>query len=220
MNFIVDRLKKMTLTGYALIFAVLAGAGLVAFVLVAKTVNTHPSQCASCHPEMTALFKESKSHPAERVSCYECHAAHPELPEGFNILGYVRDLFIPEKYLSAKERLEGQCLTCHAGIPKADKERAKLIKVNHKVHLEKELQMGEKKVRLGCVDCHSNVAHDRTAAPTNRPLMKGCFTADCHAKDRNKDSCQRCHYQVLAEMVTAEPAAAPAPATAAEGEKK
>lgn len=217
MKMIIERLKNMSLTGYAVFLAVLVGAGLVGFVLVARTVNTHPGQCASCHPEMTQLFKESKAHPADRVTCFECHAQHPELPEGFNIGSYVRDLFIPEKYLSSDERLESHCLECHKSILKSEKEKGKLIKVNHKVHLAKELEIGEKKVRLGCMDCHSTVAHDRTGSPTNRPLMAGCFAAGCHEKDRNKDSCLRCHYQVLTDKVEA---AAPAPAPAqAEGEK-
>lgn len=214
MKMIIDRLKAMTLTGYAVIGAVLVAAGLIGFVLVARAVNTSPAQCASCHPEMTALFKESKSHPADRITCYQCHAAHAELPEGFNILAYVRDVLIPEKYLSSRERLEGRCLECHGNIPEAEVENTRLIKVNHKVHLAGQLEVGDRKVSLGCADCHANVAHDRTSAPTNRPLMKGCFAAECHAKDRTKDSCQRCHYQVLAETVIAEAVAPPS-----EGEK-
>jgi hypothetical protein len=203
MRVLIDRLKNLSGLGIAALIASLAFMGLVAFVLVARTINTTPAQCASCHPEMTALYREGKTHPVAQVTCHQCHSPHAVLPEGFNIIAYVRDVFIPEKYMASAERINGRCLECHWDLLGAEKEKGKLIKVNHKLHLAENLIVEGKPVTLGCVDCHSNVVHDRSLKPTNRPLMAGCFTAQCHVKDENKDSCLRCHYQVLIEKAVA-----------------
>lgn len=203
MNMLIDRLKNLNAFGIAALIAVPVICGLILFFVAARTINTTPSQCASCHPEITSLWKESKAHPANRVTCYECHAQHPELPNKFNVFAYVRDLLIPEKYLSSDQRVEEKCVGCHGDVIGATAERGKLIKVNHRVHLEKPVRMGDVEGYLGCVDCHSAVAHDRRATATNRPTMEGCFTSTCHVKDRNADSCLRCHYQKLIEPTIA-----------------
>ncbi len=194
--FLIRRFSRMTKGGIAGFLAVLALAGLTAFVAGARWVNTSPSQCASCHPELTAMWKRSQAHPADRVSCHGCHAQHGELPESPNVLAYVRDTLIPEKYLAADERIEPLCEGCHEGIRAAETERDKIIKLNHKVHLA---PPADGQAPLGCLDCHRNIAHDKAQVETNRPTMAGCFTGDCHRKDRNKDNCRRCHYQHLAE---------------------
>lgn len=203
MRVLIDRLKNLSGLGIAALIAVPVFAGLAGFVLVARAVNTSPAQCASCHPEMTTLWKKSVAHPAERVTCYQCHAAHAELPNGFNLPGYVRDLLIPEKYMASVERIEGRCLECHREILGAETERTRLIKVNHKAHLAKPLLAGGVEKKLGCLDCHGNVAHDRKALATNRPTMKGCFASECHTADRKAESCQRCHYQTLLDRALA-----------------
>ncbi len=204
MRVLIDRIMNLSRLGIAMFLGALAILGLTAFVLVARFVNTAPVQCASCHPEMTALWKSSRVHPAGQVSCYRCHADHATLPQGFNLPGYVRDLLIPERYMASKERLIGRCLECHAEIPRNVAERGKFIKVNHKVHLERPLIRDGKEIRLDCVECHASIAHDLTDRPTNRPKMQGCFAGGCHVKDRKADSCTRCHYQNLLEKVLSE----------------
>lgn len=203
MRFIIDRIMNLSRLGIAMSLGVLVILGLVAFVLVARVVNTTPSQCASCHPEIAALWEKSRVHTPVNATCYQCHAAHAELPLSYNLPGYVRDLLIPEKYMAGAERIDGRCLTCHTGIPAADKEKGKLIKVNHKVHLEKPLDKGGMKVKLTCVSCHESIAHDLKANPTNRPTMQGCFAGGCHVNDRKAENCTRCHYQSLLDKVTA-----------------
>ncbi len=198
MQFLVRRLARMTKGGIAGLIAALAFAGVVVFLLAARWVNTAPSQCASCHGELTAMWKRSQGHPADRVSCYECHGQHATLPVGPNLLGFVRDQLIPEKYFSTDERLESKCRGCHEAILTAETEQKKFIRVNHKVHLAGKDDRG-RPLEMQCLDCHRNLAHDKAQIETNRPTMTGCFVGDCHRKDRNKDNCRRCHYQHLAE---------------------
>jgi hypothetical protein len=114
--FLIKRLEGMTKGGIAGLLAVLALAGVAAFVWVARTVNTAPAQCASCHLELTAMWKRSQGHPADRVTCYQCHAQHAQLPESPNLGAFVRDQLIPEKYLSSDERINARCEGCHQGI--------------------------------------------------------------------------------------------------------
>lgn len=198
MNFLTRRIAQMTRGGIAGLIAVLVLAGAVGFFLAARHLNTTPDQCATCHPVLTAMWERSQGHPADEVTCYECHAQHAELPDSPNLFGYVRDQIIPEKYLSADERVEARCQSCHE-MRNAEKETEKIIRVNHKVHLVTGLDGQGRPLEMKCLDCHRNIAHDTAAIETYRPRMVGCFVGDCHQKDRNKDNCRRCHYQHLAE---------------------
>jgi len=112
--FVTRRLAQMTWGGIAGFLAVVVLAGVVVFFWVARTVNTAPAQCATCHPELTAMWHRSQGHPADRVTCYECHAQHAEAPDSLNVGAFVRDQLIPEKYLSADERVQARCEGCHA----------------------------------------------------------------------------------------------------------
>jgi hypothetical protein len=200
MRFLLDRLLKMRLGGIFGFLAVAATAGVFAFFWMAHTVNTTPAQCATCHPELTDLWEQSRGHPADRVSCHECHAQHPTLPDSPNVLAYVRDTLVPEKYQSSVERVEARCLGCHEPIPLAETEQKKLVKINHKIHLASLVPAeGAAPVLLGCLDCHDTIAHDQGERMTNRPRMAGCFAGSCHTQDRTKDGCMKCHYQALME---------------------
>lgn len=189
----------MSLGGIIGFIAVLAFGGLVLFIAGARTINTTPAQCASCHPEVTAMWEESLSHPAGKVTCYECHAQHAELPDSVNLLAYLRDKFIPEKYLLEDMRVESRCVECHGYMDTVETEKKKLIKVNHKKHLSEAIWSNGVAISMGCLDCHRNVAHDKARTATNRPPMSSCFVGGCHAEDSNKDRCERCHYQMLKE---------------------
>ncbi len=195
---LIDRLSRLSKGGVAGLIAVLAVAGLGLFVWVARTVNTAPAQCATCHPQLTAMWERSSGHPADRATCYQCHAQHAELPESPNAAGFVRDQWIPEKYMASDDRIEGRCSGCHADIRTASEERKKVIRINHKVHLTGTDARG-RPLDLGCLDCHRNIAHDKAQIETNRPRMSGCFVGECHRKDRTKDNCRRCHYQQLTD---------------------
>ncbi|PLX46538.1 MAG: hypothetical protein C0609_00435 [Deltaproteobacteria bacterium] len=195
MNFIINRLKNMSkegLLGFILLAVILGVAG---FVTIARTVNTSPSQCATCHPDLVPLWASSQGHPSDKVTCYHCHTKDVEVE--INLLTYVRDLAIPERYSSDREHIEARCLGCHEGIPTAEAEHKQFIRINHKAHLSKELDYDGSMQMLSCLDCHRTIAHDYSLNPTSRPLMVGCFTGDCHAEDRNPDNCRRCHYQQM-----------------------
>ncbi len=198
MGWVIERFQRMTRGGLAGFLAVLVLAGVGLFLAAARVINSTPGQCATCHPVLTAMWEESQGHPADKVTCYQCHAQHAKLPESLNVLAYVRDTAIPEKYASAKERVEARCEGCHADIRGAEKEKDRIIRINHKVHLTGTDAQG-RPLNLSCMDCHRSIAHDKAEVPTNRPRMYGCFTGDCHRKDRNKDNCKRCHYQKLTE---------------------
>lgn len=114
--FLIQRLSRMTLGGIAGFLVVLALVGVAAFFWVARTVNIAPAQCASCHLELTAMWKRSQGHPADRVTCHQCHAQHAQLPESPNLGAFVRDQLIPEKYLSSDERINARCEGCHQEI--------------------------------------------------------------------------------------------------------
>jgi len=107
-------LRNMTRGGIAGLLTVLTVAGVALFFAAARWVNTSPSQCATCHPQMTALWQRSQGHPAARVSCYQCHADHAAPPDSLNLGAVVRDQLVPEKYLSSDQRIEGRCELCHA----------------------------------------------------------------------------------------------------------
>ncbi len=198
MGWLIRRVQRMSRGGVAGFLAVVALGGVAVFLWGARVINSTPSQCATCHPVLTEMWRGSQGHPADRVTCYQCHARHVELPASPNLLGYVRDRIIPEKYAASDDRIESRCEGCHSGIRSATEERRKVVRINHKVHLSGKDAQG-KPLNLGCLDCHRSIAHDKAEVPTNRPRMYGCFTGDCHRKDRNKDNCTRCHYQRLVE---------------------
>ena len=199
MRFFTERFAQMTKGGIAGFIACVLLGGVVVFFWFARYINTSPDQCATCHPQLTAMWKRSQGHPADQATCYECHAPHSEVPESLNVAGYVRDVLIPEKYLSSDERVQERCEGCHAEIRQAETEKGKIIKVNHKVHIVTATDELGKPLSMECLDCHRNIAHDKAQVETNRPRMAGCFVGECHRKDRNKDNCRRCHYQQLIE---------------------
>lgn len=198
MKFILDRLSGMNRAAILGFLGIVAAFGLAGFIVVARAVNTHPAQCATCHPTVTGYWQTSQSHPAGRVTCAQCHDQDVELKP--NLLSYLRDIAIPEKFSAEAARIEARCIGCHDYIPEAVEEEDKLIRVNHKAHLEKPLEMAGGAVELRCLDCHDTVAHDYSPQPTNRPTMEGCFAGSCHQEDRNADNCRRCHYQQLVEV--------------------
>ncbi|GAB4261663.1 MAG: hypothetical protein Kow0092_11380 [Deferrisomatales bacterium] len=199
MRFFVKRFSQMTRGGIAGFIAVLAAAGVGLFLWGARVIQTTPHQCATCHPDLTAMWKRSQGHPADQVTCTQCHGEHAAPPASANVFAYVRDLAIPTAYWSADAAVEARCEGCHGEIRQAETERGKLIKVNHKLHLGAAKGPDGAPLEMRCLDCHRNLAHDKAQIETNRPTMAGCFAGECHRKDRNKDNCRRCHYQDLTE---------------------
>ena len=201
-KYLFQRLMGMNLGGIFGFLAIVGLVGLTGFILMARVVNTAPAQCASCHPVVTAMWENSGSHPADKVTCSQCHDQDVEL--GSNLFSYLRDIAIPEKFSADPARIEPRCLECHADIPEAAEEVKKLIRINHKVHLSAPLVVAGEPIELACLDCHGSLVHDHAAQPTYRPVMAGCFAGACHAEDRNSDNCRRCHYQQLLETAVEE----------------
>lgn len=202
MGLFVRLFRSVNPWAYVPVAALLLVCGGLVFYRFAFYVNTSPSQCGTCHPLITSLWKQSVGHPADKVSCHECHAVHIDEADKDKMpfLSYYRDRLFPEKYMASTERVEFHCLGCHKDIPAAATEKRKLIKINHKAHLEKPIVQEGREIKLGCVDCHANIAHDKAEEETNRPPMLSCFVAQCHMKERNKDFCERCHYQKLEDL--------------------
>jgi len=196
----IDLLTSMTRGGLAGLLAVLSLVGVVLFVVGARVVNTTPAQCATCHPTVTDLWQQSQGHPADRVTCHECHAPHPELPHGLNVVVQLRDALIPERYRALDEQVAPRCEACHEGIREAKEEQKKIIRINHQMHLVTGKNPAGELLNMACLDCHRTVAHELGPGATNRPKMTGCFAGSCHTEDRNDTNCRRCHYQQLAEQ--------------------
>jgi nitrate/TMAO reductase-like tetraheme cytochrome c subunit len=198
-----NRLLQLPLTltrgGIAGLLALLVLTGVGVFVVAARTINTAPAQCATCHPTVTTLWQQSRSHPAEKVGCAQCHAPHPALPQGVNVAVQLRDALIPERYRNLPERLEARCEGCHDAIRGAAEEAKKIIRINHQLHLTTGRDPAGQPLGMTCLDCHRSVAHELGPGATNRPRMSGCFAGSCHAEDRNDTNCRRCHYQQLTE---------------------
>jgi hypothetical protein len=169
----------------------------VGFFAVARISNTDAELCRSCHPVIHRQWAQSKVHP-QTVTCYECHSRHRgAFPAADDTLfNHYRSLVIPEKFRADQERIVANCIRCHADIPEQlDKQKkTKIVKISHKKHFK-----GEKVKIDSCLTCHYSVTHDKYSVETNRPRMHGCFTGDCHVKDRRDERCDLCHYVKLTD---------------------
>jgi hypothetical protein len=172
-------------------------ATVVGFFAVARYTDKDDGLCQGCHPVIHQMWEESHSHPADQVTCYECHTKHlAAFPEDdTNLIIHYRDKIIPIHFKSGPEVLNANCLRCHPEIPQLEEvKKTRIIKISHKKHFK-----GQKVKIDSCLVCHYAVAHDKYSIPTNRPRMQGCFAGDCHKAERNKDRCELCHFVKLVE---------------------
>ena len=176
--------------------------GVVLFVIVgffgiARYTDKDDGLCQGCHPTVHALWKSSKTHPADKVTCYECHTKEMgTFPDkDTNLIVHYRDKIIPVHFNSGREMLNNNCLRCHADIPKLKEvKKTRIVKISHAKHYKAE------KVKIDdCMVCHYAVAHDKYAIETNRPRMQGCFLGECHKEDTKKERCELCHFVKLVE---------------------
>ncbi len=185
----------------------------VGFFAVARYTDKDDGLCQGCHPVIHQMWEESRSHPADKVTCYECHTKHLKaFPEDdTNLIIHYRDKIIPIHFNSGPEVLNANCLRCHPEIPKLEEvKKTRIIKISHAKHFK------GKKVKIdSCLVCHYPVAHDKYSLPTNRPRMQGCFAGKCHLAERKKERCELCHFVKLVEKgeVLKKPAPAPVPET-------
>ncbi len=164
------------LIGVGIIAVVLGINAVLAFV---NFVTASPTNCLTCHGtgETADMSTESLVHPGyDKVKCVDCHAK----PGQFILVeGYRGGFSADPQYVS------NECMRCHPGMAvRSDNTgfvaNALKITVSHKAHLDRGAL---------CTDCHSDIAHDPSPTPTNRPKMDYCFS--CHSKTTS--SCTTCH---------------------------
>ena len=170
---------------------------LVGFFAFARYTDKDDALCRSCHPSIHEMWQTSKTHPSDKVTCYECHTKYIEaFPEaGESLYIHYRDKIIPENFNSGRKVLNGNCLRCHEDIPKfKEVKNTRIVKISHEKHYKSE------KVKIDdCMVCHNSLAHDKYAIETNRPRMQGCFLGECHKADIKEDRCELCHFVKLVE---------------------
>jgi len=158
--------------------------GLLVIVVVAPSalfairyIATNNLACETCHPNLYAMWQESKAHPKEKSNCRECHTK--------------KAYQMKPIYLSDPETINVHCESCHDDLfEKVQVEKVKIIKISHKRHLNE---------NLTCFDCHRNVAHDKVDPATNRPRKQICL--NCHVREIEGSpedaACMMCHYIIL-----------------------
>ena len=162
----------------------LCDIGLLALVFVGistlagcQLVVTNPRACQGCHPNLYAMWEESKVHPKSKSDCEDCHvkAKYQAKP----------------LYLADPSTVNNHCESCHGDVfEQIQVEKVKLIKISHKRHLNE---------NITCFTCHRNVAHDKEIPSTYRPRKKVCLS--CHLREiegsAQDEACMMCHYIVL-----------------------
>lgn len=163
-------LKKYALP---LIFVIIVIFVTLIWLLRTTTVST--MYCGLCHFKEANLFKTSFVHNTKNSSCVSCHDLSP--------------ISLSKHFTSDPKIMNSKCEGCHKEIKERKEIKGKkIIKMDHKVHLD------GVKASMKCLDCHSFLAHDSGSYATNRPTMAGCFTGECHPKEKDIKKCDYCHY--------------------------
>jgi len=153
-------------------------AGGAAVLTLVRYSGRHERSCRQCHPLIYQLWKDSKGHPAQETSCFECHAnSHP---------------MVPTEYLADDSLTADRCLGCHEDILDIGYEiKKKIVKFNHRQHIHE---------GMDCVDCHRSAGHEYMTDGTNRPSILQC--QDCHFREfegpPKNQKCLNCHDVMLA----------------------
>jgi hypothetical protein len=135
----------------------------------------HERVCAQCHPEIVDLWKNSKGHPADSTSCFQCHSDH----------------FIPPEYSADDSTTTKRCLDCHEVVLEPGYAlKKKVVKYNHRIHRQEDLE---------CIDCHRSAGHQYMEGGTNRPSIAECMP--CHLREFDGPpkslDCLNCHDVML-----------------------
>ncbi len=138
---------------------------------------TNPRACRGCHPNLYAMWEESKVHPKSKSDCEDCHikAKYQAKP----------------LYLADPTTVNYHCESCHEDLfEQIQVEKIKLVKISHKRHLNE---------NITCFTCHRNVAHDKEIPSTYRPRKQVCLS--CHLREiegsAQDEACLMCHYIIL-----------------------
>lgn len=148
---------------------------LVAVYLLMRTTSTSSMYCGNCHFKESQLFKTSFVHNDKNSRCVSCHD--------------LAFMSFSKHFTSDPQILNAKCESCHKEIKdRKEIKGKKIIKMDHKVHVD------GVKASMKCLDCHNSIAHDVGSYSTNRPSMAGCFTGECHIKEKDIKKCDYCHY--------------------------
>jgi hypothetical protein len=160
-----------------LVFLICVG-GSGAVLSLFRATGRHERSCRQCHPEIYQLWKDSKGHPANQTSCFECHAG--------------RHLLVPPEYIADDDLTSETCRNCHEDVLDSGYQiKKKIVKYNHRQHIHE---------GLDCVDCHRSSGHEYMTEGTNRPSIQHC--QDCHFREFEGPpknlKCLNCHEVLLA----------------------
>lgn len=172
------------------IVLLLGAAALTAYLVHYSATSTRV--CGQCHSELVELWEESRGHPADQTSCYQCHSKGPmAIPENWNLIRHVRDQVAPPVYLADDSLTSQRCLDCHEGVLEFGyTPQKRVIQFSHRFHIEE---------GMACVDCHRAAGHQYWVGGTNRPTAMECL--NCHLKDflgpPESQKCLGCHDVML-----------------------
>ena len=177
--------------GLFIIIFLVGGGGLIAYLV--RYSATNKIVCATCHPEIVKLWKNSNGHPAKEASCSDCHSPGRKItPDNWNILKHARDQIAPPEYLADDSLTSQRCLDCHEDIlDHGYISKKQVIKFTHRFHTSE---------GLICVDCHRSAGHAYQDNGSNRPSVSECVS--CHLKEFSgppkSAKCLNCHQVILA----------------------
>ncbi len=158
---------------FPLVFVVIVIFFTIFWLVRTTTVST--MYCGICHFKEARLFSTSFIHNTKNSDCIDCHD--------------LSSLSLSKHFTSDSKIMNSKCESCHREIKERKEIKGKkIIKMDHKVHLD------GVKASMKCLECHGGLAHDIGSYATNRPTMTGCFTGDCHIKERDIKKCDYCHY--------------------------
>ena len=153
--------------------------GIIPLRAIVRYSTINPNHCKTCHVVEFEQWHSSQGHSPEDASCTECHA----LPQKM----------VPEKYSADRDRVNQNCSGCHLDVRTREQEGLKkhIIKISHQVHVEE--------LEITCLNCHSNLIHDKDTSATNKVSKRSCY--ECHSDeiegDSNEENCLKCHYVIL-----------------------
>lgn len=124
------------------------------------------SDCAKCHPQITAVLLEAGAAHRDSVDCLDCHRGHPP-----------RDLeIIPS------------CSACHQGSPHFDR-HTPCLACHRDPHRPLEI-VPAREALDACFDCHPGVRESFASAPS---LHARFACSSCHESHGQAFPCQECH---------------------------
>lgn len=156
--------------------------GIFVYFNIVGALGAIPGTCGICHSSSHAAWKQSKH---QDIACTSCHAGN----EPFAIISQRLALarMIPAQlsgfYRKPVTALvpSKNCLGCHKPIESKVVE-SKALRVSHKEIIS---------AGYACGDCHSTVAHGKSAARQNVAEIGKCL--NCHNDITASSECATCH---------------------------